>query len=62
MARYDIAVSPGTIGKSYDEIVPGLRAYHVRRHMIFYIIQENGRALIARVLHERMDYYRHFLL
>lgn len=58
----DIATSPGTIGKSYDEIIPGLRAYHVRRHMIFYIIQGNGRALIARVLHERMDYIRHFLL
>ena len=25
-----------------------------------YIIQENGRAFIARILHERMDYKRHF--
>ena len=58
----EIASAPGAIGKSYEEILPGLRAYHVRRHMIFYITQENGRALIARILHERMDYIRHFLL
>lgn len=38
----------------------GLRAYHVRRHMLFFTVQPNGRALIARILHERMDYARHF--
>ena len=58
----EIATAPGFIGKSYEEILPGLWAFHVRRHMIFYITQENGRALIARILHERMDYIRHFLL
>ena len=61
-ALNEIASAPGTIGKSYEEILPGLRAYHVRRHMIFYITQENGRTLIVRILHERMDYIRHFLL
>lgn len=25
-------------------------------------VADNGRALIARVLHERMDYIRHFML
>lgn len=48
------------ISKPFDEIYPGLRAYHVRRHMLFYILQDNGRPLIVRVLHERMDYSRHF--
>ena len=55
-----IAANPGKTGKSYDEIIPGIRAYHVRKHMIFYTIQANGRVLIARVLHERMDFRRHF--
>lgn len=56
-----VGSAPATIGKPYDEIIPGLKAYHVRRHMVFYVIQDNGRALIARILHERMDYARHFL-
>ena len=58
----DVADAPDRIGKLYDEIYPGLRAYHVRRHMLFYILQDNGRALIVRILHERMDYARHFNL
>ncbi len=55
----EIADAPKRIGKPYDEIYPGLRAYHVRRHMLFYILQNNGRALIIRILHEKMDYARH---
>lgn len=60
-AMNEVGSAPATIGKPYDEIIPGLRAYHVRRHMVLYVVQENGRALIARILHERMDYARHFL-
>ena len=56
----ELANAPERIGKPYDEILPGLRAYHVRRHLLFYTIQANGRALIARILHEKMDYVRHF--
>lgn len=55
-----VAEAPERIGKPYDEIYPGLRAYHVRRHMLFYILQPNGRALIVRILHEKMDFARHF--
>ena len=59
-AFYEIARAPDTIGKSYDEITPGLRAYHIRRHMVFFMKLENGRVLIARILHEKMDFVRHF--
>ena len=65
MAKYDItkvADAPQRIGKPFDEIYPGLRAYHVRRHVLFHTIQTNGRPLIVRILHERMDYARHFSL
>ena len=55
-----ISTDPQKIGKTYDEIITGLRGYHVKKHMVFYIIQENGRAFIVRILHEKMDYKRHF--
>ena len=58
----ELAGAPQRIGKQFDEIYPGLRAYHVRRHLLFYTIQTNGRPLIVRILHERMDYARHFSL
>ena len=57
---HKVAEAPERIGTPYDEIYPGLRAYHVRRHMLFYIMQTNGRALIVRILHEKMDSARHF--
>lgn len=58
----EIATAPDRIGQPYDVIMPGLRAYHVKRHRVFYSIQDNGRALIIRILHEKMDYARHFHL
>ena len=57
----EVADALDRIGKPYDEILPGLRAHHVSRHMLFYTVQANGRALIVRILHEKMDYARHFL-
>ena len=54
-----IAADPLNIGKPFDEIVPGLRAYHVRCHMVFYATQSNERVLIVRILHEKMDYPKH---
>ena len=56
----EIACTPMTAGKPYDEIIPGIRARHVGRHMVFYTVQEDGRVLIVRILHERMDYALHF--
>ena len=58
----EIASVENKPGKSYDEIMSGLKAYHIRRHMIFYLIQENSRVLILRILHEKMDYPRHLSL
>ena len=56
----DIAEDPEHCGKPYNEIYPGLRALHVSQHMVFYVIQTNGKVLIVRILHEQMDYARHF--
>lgn len=59
-AMEEIGSAPLNTGKPYDEILPGLRAYHIRKHLVFYIIQKNGRAFIVRILHERMDFASHF--
>ena len=56
----EIADSPLSIGKAYDEIRPGLLGYRVRKHIVFYTIRPNGRVLIARILHESMDFPSHF--
>lgn len=38
----EITAAPQTTGRPYDEIIPGIRAYHVRKHMVFFIVQANG--------------------
>ena len=58
-AMDEIAAALQTAGRPYDEIIPGIRACHVRKHMVFYLAQANSRALIVRILHERMDFVRH---
>ena len=58
-AFLNIASSPLSIGKPYDSLYLGLRGYHVGRHIVFYLIRDNGRVLIVRILHEKMDYGQH---
>ncbi|MBO5195027.1 MAG: type II toxin-antitoxin system RelE/ParE family toxin [Bacteroidales bacterium] len=50
-----IACSRGTIGKIYDDILPGLYGYKSGRHIIFYKNTSGNDILIVRILHERMD-------
>ena len=55
-----IAAIPLRFGNDYSEILDGLRARHVGHHMVFYLRREDNTVLIVRILHERMDYKRHF--
>ena len=55
----EIASDPLSIGEPYDVILPGLRAYHAGRHMVFYTLRGDW-VLIVPVLHEKMDFARHF--
>ena len=48
-----------TTGQSYDFILNGLRGLYVESHVVFFMIQENSRVLIVRILHKSMDYVRH---
>lgn len=56
----DIVKAPFTTGQSYDFILNGLRGIYVESHVVFFMIQENSRVLIVRILHKSMDYVRHF--
>ena len=56
----DIVSAPLSKGQPFFEILPNLRGYHIRKHVIFYTIQQDGRILVVRILHERMDYSIHF--
>lgn len=55
---YRLADSPD-LGKACDEIRVGYRRFYQGKHVIFYRQVENG-IVIVRVLHERMDFERHF--
>ena len=55
-----IADLPIRFGEDYSGILEGLKARHVGHHMVFYLRREDKTVLIVRILHERMDYKRHF--
>ena len=55
----EIAKSPAFLGRPYDHVRSGYRKYPYGKHVIFYKMQDTGRVLISRVLHEKMDFDRH---
>ena len=55
-----IASCPGTAGHSYDHVRPDLRGIACGHHIIFFRIISEERIRIVRILHERMDFPRHF--
>lgn len=57
-ACQDIANRPTYLDKEYQEIMPSLYGHHIYKHLIFYILVEDG-VEIVRILHERMDFERH---
>lgn len=57
-ACQDIANHPTYLDKEYKEIMSGLYGHHLYKHLIFYILVEDG-VEIVRILHERMDFERH---
>lgn len=47
------------MGLDASELIPELRRLTFKSHMIFYFTTDYG-AFIIRVLHQSMDYQRHF--
>ncbi|MBM3570196.1 MAG: type II toxin-antitoxin system RelE/ParE family toxin [Alphaproteobacteria bacterium] len=52
-----LADNPG-MGQAVDDLHPGLRRHHHRRHAIYYVIEQPG-IFVVRVLHQSMDAPRH---
>jgi toxin ParE1/3/4 len=46
------------LGRSADELAPGLRRIRLQAHVIFYLHRQD-QILIVRVLHHSMDFERH---
>ena len=56
-----LLLSKSTItSKKYEEIMPDLYGLHCGHHIIFYALRPQCGILIVRILHERMDFKRHF--
>lgn len=47
------------LGRSADEVAPGLRRIRQQAHVVFFMAHEDE-VSIVRVLHHRMDFERHF--
>jgi toxin ParE1/3/4 len=64
-ALVTIAAQPDR-GKSRDDIRPGILAHHISqrgrsaRHILFYRVNAKGSVEIIRLLHDAMDFARHF--
>ena len=55
-----LASLPGYLGRSFEDIKPGLMGYGVGHHIIFYTKRKDGSIWVNRILHEKMDFVRHF--
>lgn len=55
---FDSLVDNPTLGRSADELAPGLRRIRQQAHVVFYRADADA-VLIVRVLHHRMDFDRH---
>jgi plasmid stabilization system protein ParE len=53
-AANELALGKGTC-KQLDELIPGLRARRVERHILFCLPRPRQPALILAILHEQMD-------
>ena len=50
-----IAGNPVLFGRRYKEIAESLYGLKANKHIIFYLVTDEGDIEIVRILHERMD-------
>lgn len=48
-----LVLSP-TVGRSREDVAPGVRSFPVAKHIAFYMESEDG-IIVLRILHPRMD-------
>ena len=58
-ACFDSLLANPLLGRSADEVAPGLRRIRQQAHVVFYEADADA-VLIVRVLHHRMDFEKHF--
>ena len=51
---------PTFLEKDYNVIKTGLLGFKVGHHIVFYKKHKDGSIWVDRILHEKMDYQRHF--
>ena len=56
-----IASTPYTSGRDYEEVRPGLRGMFCGKHIIFYRVIPKEKVRIVRILHGKMDYPKQLL-
>ena len=57
--RFDQLAGQPDIGRSADELLPGMTRLEYGSHVIFYMAHPDGSVLIVRVLRKEMDFKRH---
>ncbi len=55
-----IAGRPDSVGRPYSDIKTDYCGFHCGKLIIFYRILQSETVRIIRILHEKMDYARHF--
>lgn len=55
---FDALLTNTNLGRSAEDIAPGLRRIRQQAHVVFYL-PSAGDVLIVRVLHHSMDFERH---
>ncbi len=50
-----IAANPSLFGRQYKEIAETLYGFKANKHIVFYMVTDEGDIEVVRILHERMD-------
>ena len=53
-----LAASP-ELGRSAEELFPGLRRIEHKAHVVFYLVNDTPTILVVRVLRKEMDFKQH---
>ena len=55
---FEILAENPELGRNVAELAPNLKRFEYQSHVVFYIPKETH-ILIVRILHQRMDFWRH---
>ena len=47
-------------GSYFEGLRPGVHGFRMKHHVVFYRVLSKGKIRVIRILHDRMDFPRHF--